>query len=136
MLTLLVTLSLLPGPVWTLTHITPAGQAGFVLGPRVSPPRLNVPMTGTPGSRTLEVTGTTGCSPLKAHMTLRGTAVRFTAIHAGTTERCPDHALSLREDFLRLLTGATRYERRGDTLMLSGLAGQLTFTARPAQAQP
>lgn len=130
MLTLLAVLSLLHGPGWTLTRITPADQEGFTLGPRLTPPRLRVGRATAAG---LTVTGTTGCSPLKGHATLSGAAVHFTALDAGSSERCPDHALSLREDFVRLLSGASRYEVRGDTLTLSGAAGQLTFRAAPVE---
>ncbi|MFC4637334.1 META domain-containing protein [Deinococcus hohokamensis] len=131
MLTLLAALSLLPGPVWSLTRITPAGRESFTLGPRLTPPSLTLSRLALP-TGTLGVTGTTGCSPLKGRVTVRGAAVRFTVLNAGTTERCPDHALGLREDFLRLLSGATRSEVRDQTLILSGAAGELVFTRRSA----
>ena len=100
----------LSGTTWTLVSLNLGGAS-------IRPGRLLVKPSFRLSGTTL--TGSTGCSPLKAHVRLRGQAIVFRDIDPGSSDRCPDHALSLREDFTSVLARVTRYEVRGQTLTLS-----------------
>ncbi|MBB5377901.1 heat shock protein HslJ [Deinococcus metalli] len=113
------------GPRWTLAGLTPDGGRLRVPGTRMARPAFTVH-----GGR---LTGTTGCSPLRARVAISGNSVRIWNVQAGTGDFCPDHALALREDFTTLLERVTRVEWRGSTLILHAGTGRLEFTsgARP-----
>lgn len=117
----------LAGPRWTLSGLTPDSE---VDGGRLRVPgaRMTRPAFTLQGDR---LTGTTGCSPLRARVAISGDTVRIWDVQAGTSDRCPDHALALREDFTALLKTATRIEWRHGTLILHAGAGRLEFTSVP-----
>ncbi|AWT36280.1 META domain-containing protein [Deinococcus arenae] len=112
------------GVTWTLGSIQPAGRGAITPGAALARPTLRLDGSGA----ALTVTGNTGCSPLTAQAALKGQALVVRGVQAGGSERCTDAALSLREDYLRLLNATTRYDLSGGTLILSGGAGRLTFT--------
>ncbi|BBN93968.1 META domain-containing protein [Deinococcus grandis] len=112
------------GVTWTLGTIQPAGRGAITPGAALARPTLRLDGSGA----ALKLTGNTGCSPLSAQAALKGSALVVRGVQAGGSERCTDAALSLREDYLRLLNATTRYDLSGDTLILSGGAGRLTFT--------
>ncbi|MXV20530.1 META domain-containing protein [Deinococcus xianganensis] len=112
------------GVTWTLGTIQPAGRGAITPGAALARPTLRLDGSGA----SLTVTGNTGCSPLSAQAALKGSALVVRGVQAGGSERCTDAALSLREDYLRLLNATTRYDLSGGTLILSGGAGRLTFT--------
>ncbi len=112
------------GVTWTLGTIQPAGRGAITPDASLARPTLRLDGSGA----ALKLTGNTGCSPLSAQAALKGSALVVRGVQAGGSERCTDAALSLREDYLRLLNATTRYDLSGDTLILSGGAGRLTFT--------
>ena len=108
----------LSGTTWTLTSLKVGGET-------ITPGRLLVrPSFRLSGT---SVMGSTGCSPLKARVLIQGQTIRFRDIDPGSSDRCPDHALSLRDDFTALLGAATRSELQGDVLTLYAPAGALVF---------
>ncbi|PNY80639.1 META domain-containing protein [Deinococcus koreensis] len=109
--------------IWTLTSLS-LGGVSIAPGRRLTRPSLRLSGPSLTGP---SLTGTTGCSPLKASVRVRGQSIVIRGIDAGSSDRCPDHALSLREDFTFLLGSATRYELQGETLTISGPAGFLKF---------
>ncbi|WP_189071176.1 META domain-containing protein [Deinococcus sedimenti] len=113
-----------PSVTWTLDTLQPTGRAVITPGARLTRPTLRLTGSGA----ALTVTGSTGCSPLTGQAALKGQALVLRGVQGGTSDRCTDAALSLREDYLRLLNTTTRYDLSGDTLILSGGAGRLTFT--------
>ncbi|GGB78042.1 META domain-containing protein [Deinococcus soli (ex Cha et al. 2016)] len=112
------------GVTWTLGTVQPAGRGAITPGAALARPTLRLDGSGA----SLKITGNTGCSPLTAQAALKGQALVVRGVQAGGSERCTDAALSLREDYLRLLNATTRYDLNGGTLILSGGAGRLTFT--------
>ncbi len=130
----------LVGTTWVLQTVQPAGSAPITPGARLTRPTLT--LTGSCAE--LTVGGTTGCSPLTGAARL-GTAgplktatLLLRGVQGGSSQNCTDAALSLREDYLNLLTRVTRPELSGDTLTLSAGKGRLTFralkTSTPAPA--
>lgn len=112
------------GVTWTLGTIQPAGRGAITPGASLARPTLRLDGSGA----ALKLTGNTGCSPLSAQAAMKGSALVVRGVQAGGSERCTDAALSLREDYLRLLRTTTRLDVSGNTLTLTGGAGRLTFT--------
>lgn len=109
---------------WTLGSLQPTGQASITPGAALTRPTLRLTGSGA----ALTVSGSTGCSPLTGQAAVKGQALVLRGVQGGSSDRCTDAALSLREDYLRLLNATTRYDLSGGTLILSGGAGRLTFT--------
>ena len=126
----------LGGTTWTLQTVQPAGSAPITPGARLTRPTLT--LTGSGADLTLG--GSTGCSPLSGVARLGTTGPLKTAtlllrgVQGGSSQNCPDAALSLREDYLNLLRATTRYDLSGDTLTLIAGKGRLTFRAPGASA--
>ncbi|OOV13745.1 META domain-containing protein [Deinococcus sp. LM3] len=125
----------LVGTTWVLQTVQPAGSAPIMPGARLTRPTLTLTGSGAE----LTVGGTTGCSPLTGAARL-GTAgplktatLLLRGVQGGSSQNCTDAALSLREDYLNLLTRVTRSELSGDTLTLSAGKGRLTFRALEAR---
>lgn len=125
----------LVGTTWVLQTVQPAGAAPITPGARLTRPTLTLTGSGAE----LTVGGTTGCSPLTGAARL-GTAgplktatLLLRGVQGGSSQNCTDAALSLREDYLNLLTRVTRSELSGDTLTLSAGKGRLTFRALEAR---
>ncbi|MGM9320404.1 META domain-containing protein, partial [Deinococcus aquaticus] len=126
----------LGGTTWTLQTVQPAGSAPITPGAHLIRPTLT--LTGSGADLTLG--GSTGCSPLSGAARLGTTGPLKTAtlllrgVQGGSSQNCPDAALSLREDYLTLLRATTRYDLSGDTLTLIAGKGRLTFRAPGARA--
>lgn len=103
---------------WTLTSLS-FGADTIAPGCTMTLPTLQI-MGGT-------VTGSTGCSVLKANIRVRGQALLFCSMNAGKNDFCPDHVLSLRDDFATLLAQATRYAVRDGQLTVYAGEGRLNF---------
>lgn len=114
----------LSGPTWTLASLS-LGGAPITPGRLLTRPSFRL---SGPSLTVLTLTGTTGCSPLTARVRVRGQHIAIRDIDPGPSDRCPDHALALREDFVALLGSATRYERQGTALTVSGPLGLLKFS--------
>lgn len=71
--------------------------------------------------------GHTGCSRLKASVQVRGQALLFRDIDAGSADFCPDHALGLCGASTALLAHATRSSVQGGQPTLYAGRGRLTF---------
>ncbi|GGL13392.1 META domain-containing protein [Deinococcus radiotolerans] len=109
---------------WTLRNLQPTGQAVITPGAALTRPTLRLTGSGA----ALTVSGSTGCSPLTGQGAVKGQALVLRGVQGGSSERCTDAALSLREDYLRFLRTTTRLDVSGNTLTLTGGAGRLTFT--------
>lgn len=110
----------LQNTTWTLVQIKP-GSNMITLNERLDKPRLQ--MKGN------QVTGFTGCSPLKASVTVNGNNITFSNIDGGPTDQCNDHILGLRDDYTTLLSRASTYTIEGDTLTIQAVKSQLIFKA-------
>ncbi|MHA0041842.1 META domain-containing protein [Deinococcus sp. PEB2-63] len=109
---------------WTLRNLQPTGQAVITPGAALTRPTLRLTGSGA----ALTVSGSTGCSPLTGQGAVKGQALVLRGVQGGSSDRCTDAALSLREDYLRFLRTTTRLDVSGNTLTLTGGAGRLTFT--------
>ena len=106
--------------IWTLGSLSLGAET-------ITPGRtMTLPRRQIAGGR---VTGSAGCSPLKASVRVRGQALLLRTLDAGRNDFCPDHALSLREDFMTLLGRATRSTVQDGQLTLYARRGGLTSRA-------
>ncbi|GAA0498005.1 META domain-containing protein [Deinococcus depolymerans] len=131
----------LTGTTWVLQTLQPATPGPPAAAPITPGARLTRPTLTLTGRDTeLTLGGSTGCSPLSGAArlgsagALQTSALLLRGVQGGSSQNCPDAALSLREDYLTLLRATTRYDLRGDTLTLIAGKGRLTFTASPASS--
>lgn len=105
---------------WTLVSIR-LGHRWITLSQQVPKPTLLI--------RGQNATGFTACSPLTGKAIYAGSRLSFEALDAGPDDQCPDRIIDLREDYVNLLSGAMRYQIRGDTLTIWAKSGALLFRA-------
>lgn len=115
----------LEGVVWRLTRVTPK-------------PRI-VPATGATEDAAREsridiffqdgrVSGSSGCNAYTGSYELDGTALRLGPL-ASTRKACPPALMNAEADYLAILKTVDTVALTGDTLRLSGAAGELGFVS-------